>query len=55
VQLEGIGEIAAEQTLVLSEGQRLHVKRRYDTASTPFDRLCATKVLLAERQQALEQ
>ena len=30
-----------EKTLVVADGQRPHVKRRYDTASTPFDRLCA--------------
>ena len=27
------------KTLVVNEGQRPRVKRRYDTASTPFDRL----------------
>ena len=29
------------KTLVVNDGQRPHVKRRYDTASTPFDRLCS--------------
>jgi hypothetical protein len=44
-----------EKTLVVNEGQRPHLKRRYDTARTPFDRLCATQVLPAAQQQALEQ
>ncbi len=44
-----------EKTLVTPEGERPHVKRRYDTASTPFDRLCATKVLPTTCQQELEQ
>ena len=44
-----------EKTLVVNEGQRPHVKRHYDTASTPFDRLCATNMLPGERQQELEQ
>jgi hypothetical protein len=30
-----------------------HVRRRYDAARTPFDRLCATKILPPERQDAL--
>lgn len=45
----------SEKTLVVNEGQRPHVKRRYDTASTPFDRLSATHVLPVERQRELEQ
>jgi hypothetical protein len=44
-----------EKTLVVSEGQRPHVRRRYDTASTPFDRLCAAQVLPTERKAALQQ
>ncbi len=44
-----------EKTLVVAEGQRPHVNRRYDTAATPFARLCTAKVLPAERQQHLEQ
>jgi hypothetical protein len=43
------------KTLVVNEGQRPHVKRRYDLASTPFDRLGQAHGLPAERQQALEQ
>ena len=37
------------KTLVVNEGQRPHVKRRYDTASTPFDRLGQANGLPAER------
>jgi hypothetical protein len=44
-----------EKILVVADGQRPHVKRRYDTASTPFDRLCQANGLPAARQQALEQ
>lgn len=43
------------KTLVVNDGQRPHVKRRYDTASTPFDRLCRAQGLPTERQQELEQ
>jgi hypothetical protein len=43
-----------EKTLVVNEGQRPHLKRRYDAAATPFDRLCATQLLAASDQQALE-
>jgi hypothetical protein len=43
------------KTLVVNDGQRPHVKRRYDTASTPFDRLWQAHGLPADRQQALEQ
>ncbi len=43
-----------EKILVVADGQRPHVKRRYDTASTPFDRLCQVTGLPAERQQQLE-
>ncbi len=42
-----------EKTLVVNDGQRPHLKRRYDTAATPFDRLCATPVLAAPDQQTL--
>jgi len=43
----------AEKTLVLNAADRPHVKRRYDVAQTPFDRLCATAALTAERQTKL--
>lgn len=45
----------SEKTLIVDEGQRPHLKRRYDTAATPFDRVCATNVLTATRRQELEQ
>jgi hypothetical protein len=35
----------AEKTLVLNAADRAHVKRRYDVAQTPCDRLCATPAL----------
>jgi hypothetical protein len=42
-----------EKTLVVSPDDRPHVKRRYDVAQTPFDRLCATAVLTPERRTKL--
>jgi hypothetical protein len=45
----------SEKIQVAAEGQRPHLKRRYDTAQTPFERLCATQTLTAEQRQALEQ
>jgi hypothetical protein len=45
----------SEKTLLVNEGQRTHVKRRYDAAATPFDRLCASHVLPADDQQTLYQ
>ncbi len=42
----------SDKILVVNDGQRPHVKRRYDTASTPFDRLGQANGLPAERQQA---
>lgn len=44
-----------QKTLVINEGQRPQVKRRYDIARTPLERLCATQLLPSERQQPLEQ
>jgi hypothetical protein len=44
-----------EKTWVVSDGQRPHVKRRYDPASTPFDRLCQAQGLPTQRQAELEQ
>jgi hypothetical protein len=43
-----------EKTLVTVEGQRPHLKRRYDTAQTPFARACALQAIAAEQRQALE-
>jgi hypothetical protein len=44
----------AEKTVTRS-GETTHVKRRFDLARTPFERLCATGVMEPARQQALEQ
>jgi len=43
----------AEKTLMLNAAARSHVKRRYDVAQTPFDRLCATAALTPERRTKL--
>ena len=43
----------AEKTLVVSADDRTHVKRRYDVAQTPFDRLCATPALTPEQRTKL--
>lgn len=43
----------AEKTLVLNAADQSHVKRRYDVAQTPFDRLCATAALIPERRTKL--
>lgn len=45
----------SEKIQVAAEGQRPHLKRRYDTAQTPFERVCAAQAITAEQQQALEQ
>jgi len=42
-----------EKTFVQVEGQPTQVKRRFDEARTPFERLCATKALTPEREQHL--
>ncbi len=42
-----------EKSFVRVEGQPTQVKRRFDEARTPFERLCATKVLTPEREQQL--
>jgi len=38
-----------------AEGRRSHLKRRYDTAQTPFERVCAANAITPERRQLLEQ
>jgi hypothetical protein len=43
-----------EKIYVPREGQTSRVKRRFDVAQTPFDRLCATKAISPERREALE-
>lgn len=42
-----------EKTFVKVEGQPTQVKRRFDAARTPFERLCATQILTPEREQQL--
>jgi hypothetical protein len=44
-----------EKTRLAAEGQRPHLRRRYDTAQTPFQRLCAAKAIDPQRQTCLEQ
>jgi hypothetical protein len=41
------------KTLVSQAGQRPHLRRRYDAASPPFDRLCAAQLLPPDSQHAL--
>jgi hypothetical protein len=43
-----------EKTVIRQEGQPPRVKRRYEPARTPFDRLCATGVILPSHRQQLE-
>ena len=43
-----------EKVPVVSE-DRTHTRRRYDTAQTPFDRLCQTNAVSAELRQQLSQ
>jgi len=42
-----------EKTIVSQEGQRTRIRRRYDQARTPFDRLCDAGVLPPEVQARL--
>jgi hypothetical protein len=43
-----------DKTVIRQEGQPARIKRRYAPARTPFDRLCATNVMLPQHQQQLE-
>jgi hypothetical protein len=43
-----------EKTWIREEGQPARVKRRFDDAATPFDRLCATKAIPEERIAQLQ-
>jgi len=43
----------AEKTWFQEEGQSARVKRRFDSAATPFDRLCATKAIPKEQAEQL--
>jgi hypothetical protein len=42
-----------EKEFVRQNGQRSRVRRRYDQARTPFDRLCATDAILPQHQAQL--
>ena len=44
----------AEKQTIYEHGQPVRIKRRYDEALTPFDRLCKTDAILPEHQQQLE-
>jgi len=43
-----------EKEVILEDGKPARVKRRYDQARTPFDRLCATDVILPAHREQLE-
>jgi hypothetical protein len=44
----------SEKTSIREEGQPSRVKRRFDKAATPFDRLCATKAISPQWKRQLE-
>jgi len=44
----------SEKTSIREQGQSSRIKRRFDQAATPFDRLCATKAISPERKKQLE-
>jgi len=44
----------SEKIVTPVEGQLPRVKRRYDQARTPFDRLCETEAITQERREQLE-
>jgi len=43
-----------EKMVIQSADQSFQVKRRYDKASTPFDRLCTTDAILPQHREQLE-
>jgi hypothetical protein len=43
-----------EKVVTPTNGQQTRVKRRYDQAQTPFDRLCATSAISPSRREELE-
>ena len=43
----------AEKTVIAEDGQRTKIKRRYDAARPPFDRVCATEAISHERRAQL--
>jgi len=44
----------AEKTVIRTEGQTTRIRRRYDKAQTPFDRLCATDAIAPEHRDRLQ-
>ena len=44
----------SEKTSICQEGQPSRIKRRFDKAATPFDRLCATKAISPEQKERLQ-
>ena len=43
-----------EKTVIPQPGRHARIKRKFDDARTPFDRLCTTEVLDEERKKGLE-
>ncbi len=43
-----------EKTVIREEAQLTRIKRRYDQARTPFDRLCATTAITKEHREQLQ-
>jgi hypothetical protein len=43
----------AEKTIIAEDGQRTKIRRRYDAARPPFDRVCATEAISLERRAQL--
>ena len=43
-----------EKTSIREEGQPSRIRRRFDKAATPFDRLCATKAIPPEQKDRLD-
>jgi hypothetical protein len=43
----------AEKTIIAEDGQRTKIRRRYDAARPPFDRVCATEAISHERRAQL--
>ena len=43
----------SEKTAIREEGQPSRVRRRFDKAATPFDRLCATNAISPEQKERL--
>jgi len=44
----------AEKETIYEDGQPVRIRRRFDQARTPFDRLCQTNAILPEHRQQLE-